>query len=271
MGVHLHRDSWRPGDPRRHVCRGREPSADRHDARGDVHGPSALRLQHRQHHRVDSRRTTARARTDTRSICFISPDWSRRSWEARAHYRLTDCSHEGSEGRRPHHPEPRPLQRHRDGRPAPASFVLYQAEQACCPIICRPPRPARGTISTCRLDLADQCPQPWPANKSIDSMSPLASPFGGSPMNRSTGMGCPPTTVWPTAGSSGRDSWPRASWSSHCCTNAVRKVRCGALGCSRGQNRMVPRTVSPSSASSSPLLVVGVGTRSRAAGQKPST
>src|SRR5262245_24846587 len=40
-------------------------------------------------------------------------------------------------------------------------------------------------------------PTPWSANKSIDSISPLASQFGGSPMNRSIGMGCPPTPPLP--------------------------------------------------------------------------
>src|SRR5437660_11969966 len=38
----------------RRLRRGREYSADRHDARGDVHRPSALRLQRHQHHWVDS-------------------------------------------------------------------------------------------------------------------------------------------------------------------------------------------------------------------------
>src|SRR5262245_8352313 len=60
LGVHAHRGSRRSGDPRRRVGRGREHSADRHDDRGDVHGPSALRLQRHQYHRVSSRRTAVR-------------------------------------------------------------------------------------------------------------------------------------------------------------------------------------------------------------------
>src|SRR5262249_26114992 len=60
LGIDAHRDSWRFGDPGRGVRRGRERSADCHDARGDVHGPSALRLQRHQHHRVDSRRPAVR-------------------------------------------------------------------------------------------------------------------------------------------------------------------------------------------------------------------
>src|SRR5262245_33434319 len=116
-----------------------------------------------------------------------------------------------------------------------------------CEMICRASSTSSRTISPAGLIWPTR-PTPWPANKSIDSISPLASQFGGSPMNRSTGVGCPPTTVRPTAGSSGGDSWPRASWPIHCSTKAVRSVRCGALG-QPWPNRVV-RIVSPSPAPS---------------------
>ena len=70
-------------------------------------------------------------------------------------------------------------------------------------------------------------------------------------MKRSTGIAWPPITVWPTAGSSRRDSWPRASWPSHCSTKAVRSVRCGAFG-QPWPNRMVRTVPSSSDSRTSP-------------------
>src|SRR5215471_17270017 len=125
---------------------------------------------------------------------------------------------------------------------------LYQAEQAMRDDL---PRLLDQFVKdlTGRLDLADQT---HPLARQQIHRIDVASPFGGNPMKRSTGIAWPPITVWPTAGSSRRDSWPRASRPSHCSTKAVRSVRCGALG-QPWPNRMV-RTVPPSSASSSRCL-----------------
>ena len=60
VGVHVRGASRRSGDLRGGLRRGREHSAHRHDARGDVHRAPEVRLQLRQHDRVDRRGAAVR-------------------------------------------------------------------------------------------------------------------------------------------------------------------------------------------------------------------
>src|ERR1051326_3661279 len=123
----------------------------------------------------------------------------------------------------------------------------HSYSRAIGPSLCEIIRSASAMISRtiCPAGLISFTrPTPWPARRSIDSKSPVASTFGGKPMNRSSGISCPAIFVLPITGSSGRDSCPRASFPSHSCTKLVRSVRCGALG--QPKPKRIVRTVSPS-------------------------
>ena len=88
-------------------------------------------------------------------------------------------------------------------------------------------RTASSTIPRTTVTAGSICrtrPEDWPARKSMESMSPVASRAGGTPPKRGRGIR-PPSVTSPMMGSSGRCSEPRLSSGNHRSTNGVRKVR----------------------------------------------